>query len=125
MGELILKDETYRILGACFEVYKTIGCGFLEEVYQECLEIEFALRDVPFVDKKQLDISYKGRVLRKKYIPDFLCYESVVVEIKAVSALVDEHKAQLLNYLHATKRPVGLLINFGHHPQVEYVRYVV
>ena len=118
-----LKNETYDILGACFEVYNDKGCGFLEPVYQECLEIELNLRNIPFQTQAYLQLEYKGHVLRKTYQPDFICFEKVIVEIKAVSSIVDEHRAQLLNYLNAARLPVGLLVNFGHHPKLEYERF--
>jgi GxxExxY protein len=97
------KDETYRIIGACFEVYKEKGCGFLEPVYQECMEIELGLQGIPFVAKKSLRLEYKGRPLRHTYEPDLICFDKVVVELKAVSVLTDEHRAQVLNYLHASR----------------------
>lgn len=124
-NELIYRDESYQIMGACFEVYKTMGCGFLEAIYQECLEIEFVERGVPFVAQVPLDLSYKGRPLRQKYQPDFVCFERIVVEIKAVSGLCDEHRAQVQNYLRATNHRLGLLVNFGHHPLVEWERIVL
>ncbi|MGQ0637328.1 MAG: GxxExxY protein [Planctomycetaceae bacterium] len=122
--DLIHKDETYAILGACFEVYREMGCGFAEPVYQECLELEFALQAVPFRANVELRLSYKNRILQRAYVPDFICFELVVVEIKAVSALINEHHAQLHNYLKATGLRVGLLVNFGHHPKVEFERIV-
>jgi GxxExxY protein len=117
-------EETYRILGACFEVYNDKGCGFLEPVYQECLELELDLQAVPFVAQKSLRLVYKGHALQHTYEPDFLCFDRVVVEIKAVSALTDEHRAQLLNYLNATGYTIGLLVNFGHYPKLEYERLI-
>jgi len=123
--ELIHQNETYQILGACFEVYKDKGCGFLEAVFQECLEIEFELRAIPARSQVQLPLSYKGRPLRQRYIADFICFDKVLVEIKAVSKLTDEHRAQLQNYLHATGLKVGLLVNFGHFPKVEHERFVL
>jgi GxxExxY protein len=117
-----LGHETYRILGACFEVYNEMGCGFLEPVYQECLELEFRHEQIPFESQKTLKIIYKGDELEKRYQPDFICYESVVVEVKAVSRTTGEHRAQLLNYLHAANLDVGLLVNFGHFPKLEYER---
>ena len=120
MSKLILEKETYDILGACFEVYKEKGCGFLEAVYQECLEMEFDLRRVPAQSLVSLPLSYKGRLLKKRYEADFICYEKVLVELKAVSTLTDEHRAQIQNYLHATGLKVGLLVNFGHFPKVEH-----
>ena len=119
------EQETYRILGACFEAYKEKGCGFLEAVYQECMEVEFALQNIPARSQVLLPLTYKGRPLRKTYEADFICFEKVLVEFKAVSALADEHRAQVQNYLHATGLKVGLLVNFGHYPKVEYERYVV
>lgn len=121
---LLLEEETYRILGACFEVYKDKGCGFLEPVYQECLEIELEDQGIPFKAQAPIPLTYRGRVLKKRCEPDFLCFEKVIVEIKAVSKLTDEHRAQLLNYLHATGLTVGLLVNFGRYPKVEHERLV-
>ena len=118
------KEETYKIIGACFEVYKEKGCGFLEPVYQECLAIEFKLQTIPFTAKKPIALQYKGYKLQHTYEPDFICFGDVIVEIKAVSKLVDEHRAQLLNYLNATGSEVGLLVNFGHYPLLEYERFI-
>ncbi|MBI5800597.1 MAG: GxxExxY protein [Verrucomicrobia bacterium] len=122
---LIHEKDTYAILGACFEVYNEKGCGFTEDVYQECLEIELELKGIPFVAQKELPLTYKGRRLKRKFRADFVCFEHVLLEIKAVSQLVDEHRSQVLNYLHATTCPVGLLVNFGHFPKVEYERLVL
>jgi GxxExxY protein len=121
---LHLEEETYKILGACFEVYKDKGCGFLEAVYQECLEIEFGLQSIPFQPQAELTLTYKGRPLKQRYIPDFICFGRVVLEIKAVSKLADEHRAQLHNYLKATGHRVGLLVNFGHYPKAEHERII-
>ena len=121
---LLLEKETYAILGACFEVYKEKGCGFLEAVYQECLEIEFSIQKISFVPQSELQLTYKGRLLKQKYIPDFICFRQVILELKAVSALADEHRAQIHNYLKATGHRVGLLVNFGHYPKVEYERII-
>lgn len=122
MSEVIYREESYRIMGACFEVYKEKGCGFLEAVYQECLELEFGDQDVPFVAHQHLALTYKGRLLKQTYTPDFICFGRIVLEIKAVSALTDEHRAQVHNYLRATGHRLGLLVNFGHFPKVEYER---
>ena len=119
-----LGEETYAVLGACFEVCNEKGCGFLEPVYQECLEIELTLRDVPFKAHQKLNLTYTGHALRQTYEPDFICFGKVIVEIKAVSHLADEHRAQLINYLKATGYKVGLLVNFGHFPKLEYERIV-
>ena len=122
MTEIIYKKESYAIVGACFEVYNEKGCGFLEPVYQECLAIEFEYQRISAVAKPLLVLSYRGRILKQKYEPDYVCFEKIIVELKAVSALVDEHRAQLLNYLHATGFELGLLVNFGHYPGLEYER---
>lgn len=124
MTEILFKDESYRVMGACFEVYKQMGCGFLEAVYQECLEIELELCSVPFVAQKELELRYKGRLLKHRYIPDFICFGQIVLELKAVSAITDEHRAQIHNYLKATGYRLGLIVNFGHYPQVEWERIV-
>ena len=125
MSKLIHEKETYEILGACFEVYRVKGCGFLEAVYQENLEIEFELREIPTKALVPLQLDYKGRLLRKKYEADFICHDLVLIEIKAVSKLTDEHRAQVQNYLNATGLRVGLLVNFGHSPGVEHERFVL
>ena len=117
-------NETYRMLGACFEGYNEKGPGFLKPVYQECLELELLPRRVPFDAKKPLQLEYKGHPLSKGYEPDFICFESVIMEIKAVAVLAGDHRAQLLNYLKATGLQVGLLVNFGHYPKLEYERLV-
>jgi GxxExxY protein len=122
--DIVYKNESYLIIGACFEVYKEKGCGFLEPVYQECLEIELGLQRIPFESQKILNIEYKGIPLKNRYIPDFICFDKIIVEIKAVTALSPEHKAQVHNYLKATGQKLGLLVNFGHYPKLEYVRIV-
>jgi GxxExxY protein len=122
--EILYKDESYSLIGACFEVYKEMGCGFVEPVYQECLEIELGLRQIHFSPKRALELQYKSRVLKQRYMPDFICYDKIILEIKAVSALTDEHRAQVHNYLKATGYRLGLLVNFCHHPQVEWERIV-
>jgi len=119
-----LKEETYRNLGACFEVYNQMGRGFLEPVYQECLELELRLQEIPFESQVTLELEYKGHKLEKRYQPDLICFGIVVVEIKATSRLAMEHEAQLLNYMNAGGFEVGLLVNFGHYPKLEYTRLV-
>jgi GxxExxY protein len=125
MSKLILEQETHRILGACFEVYKEKGCGFVEPVYQECLELELTSQGVEFLAQQEIGLSYKGRPLRQTYRADLVCFGKVIVEIKAVSSLTHEHRAQLLNYLRATGLKVGLLINFSQYPGVEHERLVI
>jgi GxxExxY protein len=122
MTEIIYKNESYAIIGACFEMYNEKGCGFLEPVYQECLGIEFEHQRIPAIAKPSLTLSYRGRILKQTYEPDYVCFGKIIVELKAVSALTDEHRAQLLNYLHATGFELGLLVNFGHYPGLEYER---
>ena len=124
MSTIILPDESYAIRGACFEVYKEKGCGFLEAVYQECLSLELTSRNIPFETQPALTLAYKGQDLKQIYRPDFVCFGSIIVEIKAVTGLLDEHRAQLFNYLKATGLKLGLLVNFGHHPRLEYERIV-
>jgi Uncharacterized conserved protein len=116
MTEIIYKKESYSIIGACFEVYNEKGCGFLEPVYQECLAIEFEYERIPAIAKPSLTLSYRGRMLMQTYEPDYVCFGKIIVEFKAVSRLTDEHRSQLLNYLHATGFELGLLVNFGHYP---------
>jgi GxxExxY protein len=122
--ELIYKDESYAIIGACMAVYKEKGCGFLEPVYHECLEIELEFQRIPFLSKAPQTLQYRGRTLIQTFTPDFLCYGKIILEIKALSVLADEHRAQLLNYLSATRCKLGLLANFGHYPKLEYERLV-
>lgn len=121
----LYSDETYRIIGACFEVYNNKGSGFTEPVYQECLQIELSLQQIPFEAQKILKLEYKGIILAKTFEPDFICWDKIVVEIKAVSELTDEHRSQILNYMHASGIKVGLLINFGHAGKLEYERFVI
>jgi GxxExxY protein len=122
MTEIVYKKESYAIIGACFEVYNEKGCGFLEPVYHERFGIEFEYQRIPAISKPALTLRYRDRLLLQTYHPDFVCYEKIIVELKAVANLVDEHRAQLLNYLHATGFELGLLVNFGDYPKLEYER---
>lgn len=119
---LIYEVESYEIKGAAMEVYKALGNGFLEGVYQECLELEFARRGIPFEAQRPLTLTYQGLQLRQTYKADFVCYGKIIVEIKAVTRLTPEHQAQLINYLKATGLQLGFLFNFGHHPLIEQKR---
>jgi len=121
-NKLIYAEEAYELQGAIFEVYKTIGCGFLEAVYQECLEKEFTLQDIPFESQTELKLDYKGEILKQTYKPDFICFDNIIVEIKAVKELTNEHQAQVINYLKATDMELGLLVNFGSYPKAEIKR---
>ena len=125
MAEILYKEESFAIMGACFEVYRELGCGFLEAVYQESLQMELADRKIPFLPKVTLAITYKGRPLNSTFVPDLTCYEKIILELKAVKALCDDHRAQVLNYLEATSYRLGLLVNFGHYPKLEYERFVL
>ena len=125
MTEVLYREESYKIMGACFEVYKQKGCGFTEPVYQECLALEFQLQGIPFISEAVVEMEYKGTKLEQTFRLDFICFGSIVVELKSLSKLADAHRAQVLNYLHANKFRLGLLVNFGHYPKVEYERIIV
>ncbi len=120
----MLKQEGYRLVGAAFEVYNEKGHGFLEEVYQECLEIELELQQIPFASQPELPIHYKGRRLNKYYRPDLYVYHEIVTELKAVKQLTDDHRAQLLNYLKGTNKNIGYLLNFGNPEKLEWERFI-
>ncbi|MBN1639312.1 MAG: GxxExxY protein [Ignavibacteriales bacterium] len=128
MADLLHEKETYKIIGACIEVHKELGCGFLEPVYQEALELEFVEQGLPFEREKLLEISYKGKTLTKEYKADFICFDKIIVELKALSKLTSDHEAQLLNYLKATGFELGLLINFGtqklEHKRMILTKYI-
>ena len=115
---ILFKEESYAIQGAIFEVYREMGCGFLESVYQECLEKELIQRGIPFQAQKELQLFYKGESLRQIFKPDLICFGKIIIEIKAVKELAPEHSAQVLNYLKATGLTLGLLVNFGSQPKV-------
>ncbi len=123
--KILYKEEVYVIQGAIFEVYRQMGCGFLEAVYQECLEKELAAREIPFEAQKDLRITYKGVPLAQTYQADLVCFGKIIVEIKAVHEIANGHRAQLCNYLRATGLRLGLLVNFGHYPKVEIERIIV
>ena len=124
MTDLKFEEESYRIRGAIFEVYREMGCGFLESVYQECLEKEFGKQEIPFVSQRELILQYKGDRLEQTFKPDFICFEQIIVEIKAVKEVANEHRAQVHNYLKATGLELGLLVNSGHYPKAEIERIV-
>jgi GxxExxY protein len=124
MSDILFKSESYDIQGAVFDVYRELGSGFLEAVYQECLEREFTLKKIPFVAQKELRLYYRGEMINKTYQADFLCYDKIIVEIKAVSEIIDAHRAQILNYLKLSKLKLGLLVNFGHYPGATVDRIV-
>lgn len=122
MSNIIYKEESYAIQGAVFEVYKEMGNGFLEAVYQECLEIEFENKKIPFVSQPMLKLKYKKWDLKKSYKPDFICFDKIIVELKGIRLITKEHQAQVINYLKATDFKLGLIVNFGAYPKVEIKR---
>jgi len=122
---LLFEQESYIIRGVCFEVYRDKGCGFLENVYQECMQIELGIQQVPFVAQPTLELDYKGVKLQQTYKPDFICYHEIIIEIKASRNLEDSHRAQLYNYLKATNKRLGFLINFARHPKVQIERIIL
>jgi GxxExxY protein len=124
MAELILKDEVYAIVGAAMEVHRNKGFGFAEPVYQECMEIELVMRDLPAIPQKEMPIFYKGRQLKKTYIADFVAYGKIIVELKALVRLTEREEAQVINYLKASGFEVAVLINFG-SPSLEWKRIVL
>lgn len=125
MDNLLYKAEVFQIVGAAMEVHTELGNGFLEPVYQESLEIELGLRKIPFDAQKSLHLFYKTFELKKEYIPDFVCYDKIIVEIKALNNLTNIEIAQLINYLKATKLKLGLLVNFGSKGKLEWQRFIV
>jgi len=119
------QQRGYDFMSAAFEVYNEKGSGFLEEVYHECLERELTSRKIPWSSKPTLLIYYKGSPLTRFYTPDLIVFTEIVVELKAAKALTSEHEAQLINYLRATRKRVGYLLNFGSFPKLEWKRFVV
>ena len=120
-----LAKEGYEFMGAAFEVYKVLGSGLSEEIYQEALELELQGRGTAFVAQEKLPVRYKGNLLRKFYFPDLVVGGAIIVELKAIQALAEEHMAQLLNYMHIAEKAVGYLVNFGAHPSLEWKRLVL
>ncbi len=118
-----INSQTFKIIGAAMEVHKVLGAGFLESVYQETLSIEFQNRGIPFEQEYKIPITYKGCLLNKYFVADFLCYGSIIVELKALSSLEGGHEAQTINYLKATKLKYGLLLNFG-EVSLKYKRFI-
>ena len=123
-NDILYKDECYKIIGACINVHKELGPGFLEAVYQESLALEFLEQGIPFEKERDIRIFYKDKLLDKCYKADFLCFGKIIVELKALSELSNDHISQILNYLKATKLQVGLLVNFG-SPSLVYKRLIL
>jgi GxxExxY protein len=124
MDTLLFKDEVFQIRGAAHEVHNEMGNGFLEAVYQECLQREFEKSSIPYVASMPLNLNYKGQKLVQTYRPDFICFDQIIVELKAATTIAPEHRAQLLNYLKATGLRLGLIINFGTYPKLQLERLV-
>ena len=123
MAELLSKEEVFKIVGAAMEVHRILGHGFLEAVYQEALAIEFKSRNIPFVEFPKLKIDFKRIILKKYYVPDYLCYDEIIIEIKAIQQCTKDNESQIINSLKAAKKVVGVLINFG-EPSLYYRQYV-
>ena len=124
MTELILKDESYAVIGAAMEVHRVLGPGFLEKVYQEAMQLELNALRIPFEAEKPIGIEFKGQCLTQKYYADLVCFEQIIVEMKALKQLSGKEDAQILNYLRATGFKLGLLLNFGSHGKLEHKRFV-
>lgn len=125
MPELLLKDEVFAIAGAAMDVHYTLGTEFLEPVYHESLSIEFGRRHIPFESEKPLDLFYKSHKLEKKYVPDFVCFGQIIVQLKVVPRISNIEVAQLMNYLKISRTRVGVLLNFGSLGKLEWKRYVL
>jgi GxxExxY protein len=121
----MLENEGYQFMAAAFEVYNVLGYGMAEEIYQQSLEIELGLRQIPFLSKVQLRVFYKDHLLDTHYCPDLLVHSAIVVEVKAVNALVKDHEAQLFNYMRITRKRVGYLVNFGKKGKLEWKRIIL
>lgn len=124
MAELIYKEESYALIGCCMEVYNVLGHGFLEAVYQEALDRELKRAGVPFRREVPLEIFYKGEPLNKNYFADFVCFDKIIIETKALPTLLPAHAAQVFNYLRATRLQLGLLVNFGCPEKLQYSRHI-
>ena len=119
------KEEGYQVMGAAFEVYNQLGYGMAEEIYQQSLEIELALRGIPFQSKRELTVFYKDHQLDTHYVPDLFAFNAVVIELKAVADLTSDHEAQLFNYMRIARQPVGYLINYGRKGELQWKRFIV
>lgn len=123
--DLLYRDEAYRLIGACLAVHKDKGHGFVEAIYQDALEIELELSGIPFERQRNFSIHYRDRPLKHTYKPDLIGFDKIIIELKAAKALNDEHRAQLLNYLKITGLQLGLLVNFGSYPRLEWERIIL
>jgi len=123
--EFLYKDETYKLIGAGFEVYNELGCAYLEPIYQEAYEKELGLQSIPLQSQAPLRVPYKGELLTKEYFADLIAFDKIIVELKVLEKLTSREESQLLNYLKAANLQVGLLLNFGAHPKLEYKRIIL
>lgn len=123
MSDILYKEQSYSIIGAAMEVHKQLGCGFVEKVYQDALEIELSLRNIPYKREKHLPVFYKGVQIKHDYFADFICFDSIVVECKAVSEILDIHKSQTLNYMKINNYKLGIILNFS-KKSLDYCRVV-
>ena len=113
MSVFLYKEETYKIIGAAMKVHSTLGCGFTEKVYQDALEVELQKQGIPYLREPRLHVSYEGIILATTFEPDFICYEKIILELKAVRDIEDMHRAQVMNYAKVGGFKVALLLNFG------------
>ncbi len=111
--DIIYKEEVYNIISCCFEVYNTLGRGFLEIVYKDALQYEFKKRNIPFERERKFEIKYKDTTLPHCYYADFVVYDNIIFEVKAQSGVIEEHYKQVINYLAVSGSKLGLIVNFG------------
>lgn len=123
--DLLYKEEVYQIIGAAIEVHRELGAGFLESVYEECLNIESSRRNIPHETQVRLPVHYKGAEIEKEFVADYIGYGKIIVELKCIPSLTKVEEAQIINYLKATGLPVGLLVNFGSKEKLEWRRFVL
>lgn len=123
MGEIIFKEESYKIIGACLEVHKKLGAGFLESVYSEALEMEFKKAEIPYLKEKRLPVFYEDLKMKKYFVADFVCFESIIIELKATKFTIEADSKQTLNNIKATRFRLGILVNFG-TPSLTYKRII-
>ena len=121
---IIYKEESYKIIGAAMAVHRYFGCGFSEKVYQDALEIEFQERDIPYSREQEIHALYHGQLLKTEFKPDFICYDSIIVELKAVKEFEDYQRSQAINYARVAGMRLSMLVNFG-ESSLQYERYVV
>ena len=124
MSEYILKNETYKVIGRCMEVHNNLGAGFSEIVYKDALEYEFSKTNIPFEREKEYSVNYKGIVLQHKYYADFVVFDSIILEVKGIKAIAEQHYAQCINYLKVSENKIALLVNFG-EIQLNYKRIIL